>query len=157
MKDSFRTGVSFGMTSGIITTLGLIVGLNASTHSLMVVIGGIIVIAVADALSDSMGIHVSEEAENKHTVREIWEAMGATFIIKFLVAMSFIVPILFLGLANGVIVDIIWALSLTVVFSVHMAREQKHSCTRAVVEHLALTVAVVIITFLIGNWVATLG
>ena len=33
MKHSVRTGLSFGLTSGVITTLGLMVGLHAGTHS----------------------------------------------------------------------------------------------------------------------------
>jgi len=52
MKRSFRIGFSFGLTSGIITTLGLMVGLYSSTNSQLVVIGGILTIAIADSLSD---------------------------------------------------------------------------------------------------------
>ena len=70
MKLSIMKGFSFGLTSGIITTLGLIVGLHSSTHSKLVIIGGILVIAIADALSDAMGMHISEESERKHTTKE---------------------------------------------------------------------------------------
>jgi hypothetical protein len=45
MKLSFKTGLSFGLTSGVITTLGLMVGLHSGTHSRTVVIGGIVTIA----------------------------------------------------------------------------------------------------------------
>ena len=38
MRLSIRKGFSFGLTSGIITTLGLIVGLHSGTHSKMIVI-----------------------------------------------------------------------------------------------------------------------
>ena len=58
IKQSFRAGFSFGLTSGAITTLGLMVGLHSGTHSKVVVMGGILVIAVADALSDALGIHI---------------------------------------------------------------------------------------------------
>jgi hypothetical protein len=71
MKHSLKTGFSFGLTSGIITTLGLMVGLHSGTHSKFVVIGGILTIAVADAFSDALGIHVSEETENKHATKEV--------------------------------------------------------------------------------------
>jgi len=64
MKDSLRTGVSFGLTSAVITTLGLMVGLQSGTHSKIVVLAGILTIAIADAFSDALGIHVSEEAES---------------------------------------------------------------------------------------------
>jgi len=50
LRHSVETGLSFGLTSGIITTLGLMVGLHSGTHSRLVVIGGILTIAIADAL-----------------------------------------------------------------------------------------------------------
>ena len=43
MKASWKTGLSFGLTSGVITTLGLMVGLHAGTHSRAVVLGGMYV------------------------------------------------------------------------------------------------------------------
>lgn len=62
MKDSIKKGVSFGITSGIITTLGLIIGLEAGTHSKLIIISGILTIAFADAFSDSLGVHILEES-----------------------------------------------------------------------------------------------
>ena len=49
MKRSIRKGLGFGLNSGVITTLGMMVGLSASTQSRIAVIGGIIAIAIADA------------------------------------------------------------------------------------------------------------
>ena len=43
-----RTGIFFGATSGVITTIGLIVGLHAGTQSMVAVLGGILVVAFAD-------------------------------------------------------------------------------------------------------------
>lgn len=51
--------------------------------------GGIVVV---DALSDALGVHVSEEAEDRHTTREIWESTLATFLSKFVFALTFIIP-----------------------------------------------------------------
>ena len=59
MKESVKKGFGFGLTSGVITTLGMMVGLNASTGSRTAVIGGIIAIAIADAFSDAVGMHIS--------------------------------------------------------------------------------------------------
>ncbi|KKK69804.1 hypothetical protein LCGC14_2930360, partial [marine sediment metagenome] len=52
MKHTIKTGFSFGLTSGIITTLGLMVGLSSGTKSRLAVIGGVLIIAIADSLSD---------------------------------------------------------------------------------------------------------
>ena len=83
MHLSIKKGFSFGLTSGIITTLGLMVGLHSSTHSKLAVISGIVVISIADALSDALGMHISEESENQHTSQEIWLATIRTFFSKF--------------------------------------------------------------------------
>lgn len=37
----------------------LMAGLHSGTHSRAIVIGGILTIAIADAMSDALGIHVS--------------------------------------------------------------------------------------------------
>jgi len=73
MGHSLKTGFSFGLTSGIITTLGLMVGLHSGTHSKLAVTGGILTIAIADAFSDALGIHISEESKNKRITKEIWQ------------------------------------------------------------------------------------
>lgn len=153
MKHSFRTGFSFGLTSAVITTLGLMVGLNSGTHSRFVVIGGILTIAVADALSDALGIHVSEEAEDRHTTREIWESTIATFMSKFIFALTFIIPLLFCPLPIAVIVNIIWGLLLLGIFSFQIAKEQRRNPWRIIAEHVVIALAVVIIAHYVGVWI----
>jgi VIT1/CCC1 family predicted Fe2+/Mn2+ transporter len=156
MRHSFKVGFSFGLVSGIITTLGLIVGLHSSTHSRIFVIGGILVIAIADALSDAIGIHISEEAENKHSHGEIWESTLSTFLSKFVFALTFLVPIFIFELNTAIIVCIIWGLLLITVFSVYLARSQKAKASQIVLEHVALAIVVITLTHFVGDWVATL-
>jgi VIT1/CCC1 family predicted Fe2+/Mn2+ transporter len=157
MKDSLIKGISFGLTSAIITTLGLMVGLHSGTHSKIVVLAGILTIAIADALSDALGIHISEEAENTHTVKQIWGATIATFMTKFLFAMTFIVPVLFLCLTNAIIVSLIWGMSILVVLSYLIAKSQDEPPWKIIGEHLIIALAVIAITHLVGEWLSTLG
>jgi hypothetical protein len=84
--------MSFGLTSGVITTLGLLVGLSAGTSSRTAVVAGILTIAVADSLSDALGIHMSEESEGVHAPREVWVATLATFGAKLVMALTFATP-----------------------------------------------------------------
>ncbi|HID95076.1 MAG TPA: hypothetical protein EYP53_03335 [Candidatus Latescibacteria bacterium] len=151
MRHSLKTGFSFGLTSGIITTMGLMVGLHSSTHSGLAVIGGIIAIAIADAFSDAMGIHISEESENRHSTKEIWESTISTFSSKFLFASTFIIPILLFQLPTAIVVSVIWGLSLITMFSFYMAKQQGVNSFRVVSEHLAIAVLVVVITHYIGD------
>lgn len=154
MKLSAMKGLSFGLTSGIITTLGLIVGLDSTTKSKVAVIGGIIIIAVADAMSDALGMHVSEEAEVSHTSREIWESTGATFLAKFFFALTFLIPVMLLSLSTAVIVSIIWGFSLITIFSIYLAKKQNVKAHTVVFEHLLIAVIVVVATHYLGHLVA---
>jgi len=154
MMASVKKGFSFGLTSGIITTLGLIIGLHSGTHSRIVIIGGILVIAIADALSDALGIHISEEAENAHTAREVWYSTMATFFSKFIFAMTFVVPIYLLPLSTAVAVSVAWGLSLIAIFSYHIARKQNIRPYRVILEHVIIAVIVIIITHYIGDFVS---
>lgn len=126
MKHSLKTGLSFGLTSAIITTLGLMVGIYSGTRSRLAVLGSIIIIAIADALSDSLGIHMSEESENKHTAQEIWESTIYTFLSKFIFAATFIIPVIIFELKLAVFISIIWGLLLLIVFSFYLARNEKN-------------------------------
>ncbi len=152
MKPSFRTGISFGLTSGVITTLGLLVGLHAGTHSRPAVLGGILTIAVADALSDALGIHITEEA-NRRESTHVWESTAVTFVAKFLSAASFALPVWWLPLTQSVIVSIAWGLSLLVAISWILARSQRLSPWSVVGEHVAIAVAVIAASHYLGRWV----
>jgi VIT1/CCC1 family predicted Fe2+/Mn2+ transporter len=151
MQLSIWKGLGFGLTSGIITTLGLMVGLNSGTHSEKIVIGGILIIAVADALSDALGIHVSEESDSNKTTRQIWMSTLATFLSKLIIASTFIVPILVFELSTAIIVSIAWGLSLIALFSYYVAKHHHEKPTHVVMEHIIIAIVVIIITNYIGK------
>ena len=153
MKTSFKTGLSFGLTSGVITTLGLMVGLHSGTHSRTVVIGGIVTIAIADAMSDALGIHVSEESKNSGPTRQIWEATVATFVAKFVIAMTFVAPVVTRPLDQAIVISVIWGLLLLAVLSFFVARAQAIPPWKVIGEHLLIALCVVVMTYVVGDWV----
>lgn len=153
-EHSIQVGMSFGVASGVLTSLGLVVGLAFGTESRIAVIGGIVTIAVADSLSDALGIHISEEAENVHTSTEIWFTTAATFVAKFVLASSFLVPVLLLDLDDAVWASIVWGIAAVTILSWYIARRQGASPTMVVAEHLGVTVFVVVASALLGRWVS---
>lgn len=155
MKESLKTGLTFGLTSGVITTLGLTVGLYSGTRSRLAVVGGIITIAIADGFSDALGIHVSEEAENVHTPKQIWASTLATLLSKFLFALTFLVPVLLMPLDTAVIVSLVWGALVLTILSCLIARDQNASCWKTVGEHLLIGAVVIAITHVVGDWVHT--
>lgn len=154
IDHSVRVGISFGLTSGVITTLGLMVGLSSGTDSRAAVIGGILTIAVADSLSDGLGIHVSEESEGVHTRREVWSATFATVAAKLFMALTFLVPVLALDLGPAVIVSIVWGAVALGVLSYVVAKGQGSRPWPVIGEHLTVATVVVVAAQLIGTAVA---
>jgi VIT1/CCC1 family predicted Fe2+/Mn2+ transporter len=157
MSLSIRKGLSFGLTSGVITTLGMIVGINASTSSRLAVIAAIVAIAIADAFSDAVAMHVSEESEGAHSAKEIWEATMSTFLTKFFFAMTFIIPVWFFPLESAVLADIVWGFLVIIVFNIFLARSQEEGVLRITFEHLAVAVVVVLVTYAAGSFLSTIG
>jgi vacuolar iron transporter family protein len=154
MKQSLKIGICFGVTSGIITTLGLLVGLSSGTNSQSIVIGGVLMIAIADAFSDALGIHVSEESDKTKTEREIWESTISTFLAKFFFALTFVVPVLIFSLRTAVLIDICWGFFALSLLSFILAREQGESAFKAILEHLGIAIVVIISTYYVGNWIS---
>ena len=153
---ALSVGISFGVTSGIITTIGLLVGLSAGTNSRTAVLAGILTIAVADSLSDALGIHISEEAEAVHTSREVWGATAATFVSKLTMALTFVIPVLLFPLELAVIVAIVWgSISLTAL-SINLGLRQGINPRPIVLEHLAVATLVVVASHLLGLAVSTM-
>jgi len=154
IKHPVKIGFCFGLTSGIITTLGLMVGLHSGTHSELAVIGGILTIAIADAFSDALGIHISEESENKHSTKEIWESTISTFLSKFVFALTFIIPVLLFELNTAIIISIIWGLSVLSILNFSIAKQKKETAWKMIAEHLIIALIVIVITHYVGDWIA---
>lgn len=153
-SDGARTGLFFGATSGVITTIGLIVGLNSGTRSVTAVLGGILVIAVADAMSDALGIHLAEEANPDTDHAHVWAATIVTFFTKFIFSISFAIPLLLLPLGTAVIASVVWGLLVIVVLSYFLARSQGESPASIIGEHAGIAILVLVLSHYIGVWVA---
>jgi len=154
MKLSYLKGLSFGLTSGIITTLGLLVGLQSGTNSKLAVVGGIITIAIADAFSDALGIHISEESQNTQSDRSVWESTVATFAAKFFFALTFLPSIFLTSLSNAVWISIAWGLSVLTGISYWMAKDEGKKPTHVIGEHVGIAIVVIAITHYVGDWIA---
>lgn len=154
MKHSLRTGITFGLTSGTITTLGLMIGLYSGTHSKPVVIGGILTIAVADSFSDALGIHFTEESENVHTTKQIWISTIATFLSKLFFTMTFVIPVIIFRLPAAISVSLVWGISLLTILSYLFAKSQSEKPWKVILEHLMIIGIVIVSTYFIGNMIA---
>ncbi|MEM5798307.1 MAG: hypothetical protein QXP39_03260 [Candidatus Aenigmatarchaeota archaeon] len=152
----WMSGLSFGLTTAVITSLGLIIGMWSATSSKLAMISAVIITAVADGLSDSVSMHTAEEAQMdkgraRYTEKEIWLTTIFTFLSVCGFSMTFTIPIILLPLYPAVIVSIAWGFLLIIFLNLYIAKLRKTSPIKVISEHILLTLFVIIASYLIGN------
>lgn len=157
MLKGLKIGLGFGLASAVITTLGLMLGLAASTGSKLVVIAGILTIAIADSFSDALGVHIAKESEGNLSASEVWHATFFTFLFKALFALSFLIPVILLPINLALYVSFAWGAIILIVQSYKLARDNKTSARGVIFEHLMIAVLVMVLTYLAGRFISNLG
>jgi VIT1/CCC1 family predicted Fe2+/Mn2+ transporter len=153
------TGVSFGLTSAVITSLGVIVGLQSATASKLAVVAGIVVLAIADGLADAAGLHMAEEAETekgkaKHSSKEVWLITLFTFLSVSGFILTFAVPFLVLPFQTAVSACIAWGTFLLITLNFYLAKLRKVNPIKIICEHLLLAAFVIAVSYWIGGLIA---
>jgi len=155
IKDSLKTGIGFGITSSTITTLGLIVGLFAGTESRLAVIGGIVTIAIADAFSDSLAIHISEESK-KNKSHDVRESTFSAFLTKLIGASIYLPAVLLLPIEQGVVLNVVMGMGILGAFSYWVAKERGDNPAYTILEHVGIGIVVIVITYFVGQFIGSI-
>ena len=150
VKNSL-TKFSFGSSSAIITNLALMAGLHSSVNAKASIIGGILIIALADNISDSFGIHIFQECENVKT-HEVWMSTMMNFISRVIVSLSFVLLMLLLPLQAAIMASIVWGLLLLAWISYIIARYDGTSVVSSIVTHIVIAVSVIILSNITGDF-----
>jgi len=156
LKKSVRTWIAFGITSGIITTMGLIIGLSLAGATKLLIVWGILTIAVADSLSDSLGMFISEEADQINKMKSVRSAALATFLAKFLMALLFIIPFYIADTFSAVWICIVRGLLGLFTLSREIADIHGKEVRRIVRENILVWVVVIVVTYFVGIFISHL-
>lgn len=144
-KKNFKnilTKFSFGATSSIITSLGLIIGLNKIARPQFGIIGGLLLIGLADNISDGLGIHIYQESESLNK-NEVWFSTITNFITRFLVSLVFIIFVLFFPINIAVVLSVIYGLLVLLTISYFIAKKRKTNSLPIIIEHIAIAGVVI--------------
>jgi VIT1/CCC1 family predicted Fe2+/Mn2+ transporter len=146
----WQTRFSFGSTSAVITNLALMAGLHSQANAKVSIIGGILVIALADNVADSFGIHIYQESENIETL-EVWTSTVFNFISRILVSLSFVALMLVFPLYTAIIISIIWGLLLLAVVSYMIAKNESGNPYLSILTHVLIALAVIFVSNVVGD------
>ena len=143
----------FGSTAAIITNISLIVGLGSAQAGKMPIVGGLLTIAIADNISDSLGIHMYKEAEGRGTKLSLL-ATALNFTARLLVSLSFVFIVLAFPATQAMAISIVWGLVLLTFMSYLITRKRCQNPVLEIIRHLVVAIVVIVLSRYAGRLVA---
>jgi vacuolar iron transporter family protein len=154
-QDNFqvrKNNLFFGSTAAVITNLGILTGLYGASNPKATIIAGILVIGIADNISDTLGIHIYQEAEGIKS-KKVWLYSLGNYASRLAVSFLFVffVAVLPIPLALGYSLAVGFLLIALISFSI--ARHNKTNPVLAIIEHLAVALLVIVVSRFLGNFI----
>ena len=147
---------SFGAVSAVITCLALITSFDTTKASKLCVIGSLCVIALADNISDTLGIHIYQEGEFS-SFRKVWRGTVSNFVARVCVIFVFILFVLLLPPLVAVVCSIVYGFLILVIISYLVAQKRNVNPNMVIGEHILIAILVLAVSkyiaYLIKIWV----
>ena len=145
------TRISFGGTAAIVTSMALIVGLDAANAGRAAMVSALLIAAIADNLTDSLSVHMYQESERLEE-REAFIGTLTNFATRLIVCLSFVLLVV-LFRAHAAAWGIVWGMLLLTVLNYVLARHRSVSAMSELGKHLAVALVIIFISKSIGLWI----
>ena len=149
-KIDHSTKFSFGSTSAIITNLALIIGFDTVSNTKLPIIGSLLIIAIADNISDSLVIHMYQESAGLSR-KKVWLLTLTNFFSRLITSLGFVLIIFAFPLNLAVILSLIYGLLVLSIVSYLIAVSRKINPWTSIIEHLLVATSVVFISKFAGR------
>jgi vacuolar iron transporter family protein len=141
----------FGSAAAIVTNISIIVGLGAAEAGKMPIIGALLTIALADNISDSLGIHMYKESEGYEEKMSLL-ATALSFLARLVVSLSFVAIVLVFSVSQAIPIAIVWGLLLLTLISYLITKSRNRgSCIHEIGKHLLVAVIVIALSRYVGD------
>jgi hypothetical protein len=147
------TWISFGGTAAIVTSMSLVLGLEAAASSQRGIIGALLIVALADNLSDSLSVHIYQEAERLES-RAAFVSTLANFVARLLVSLSFVLLVIIARPDLMPLTVIAWGFLLLTLLTYRIACARGVPPGREIGKHLAVAAVVLGISRWLGSLIA---
>jgi VIT1/CCC1 family predicted Fe2+/Mn2+ transporter len=149
-------GLSFGSPAAIVTSMGLIVGLNAATTTKTAVVASLLVIGLADNLTDSLSVHIYQESESL-AHRRAFHTTISNFFARLVVTLSFVLLFVLSPGSTAIGACVIWGFVLLSGLSYLLAKARQVSAFSEICKHIGVAFAVIVISKMIGLWIQSVA
>jgi VIT1/CCC1 family predicted Fe2+/Mn2+ transporter len=152
MKNIYN--LSFGVTSAIMTGLAIVIGLSGAANS-MTIITALLIIAVADNISDSFGMHIYKESQCS-SAKEVKETTFGNFIARFFTTSIFIFFVIVFPITLTIILSVIFSLLSIIFMSYFISLHQKKNPYISILKHLSIAIVVMVSSLLLREVISNI-
>jgi vacuolar iron transporter family protein len=146
--------ISFGAPAAIVTSIALIVGLDTAAAHRAAIVGSLLILALADNLTDALGVHIYQESE-RLAQPDAFRTTVANFLTRLLVSLSFVALVLTTHAPLRSYLSLTWGLLLLALLSYLLARARAVSPPAEIAKHCAVALIVIALSAAIG-WLVPL-
>jgi VIT1/CCC1 family predicted Fe2+/Mn2+ transporter len=141
---------SLGATSAIITSLALIAGMTHDDKTKISLIAGLLIIAIADNVTDSLGIHILKESEGVSR-KKVWISTIGNFTSRLILSLTFTLIVWLFPSYLALIISIIWGSIVLIILSYSIAKKQNTRPLREIFLHLFIAFFVIAGSKILGD------
>jgi hypothetical protein len=145
--------VSFGATSAIVTSMGVTIGFGAGGISKSTIIAGLLIVGLADNLTDSLSIHIYQESERLEQ-RAAFRATIGNFATRLIISLSFVALAFSFSSTNMLLACLLWGVLLLASLTWLVAKNRNANVSTEILKHLGVAAAVVAASFATGNFIS---
>ena len=149
------TRFSFGGTAAVVTNMALIIGLYAADATQSAIVSSLLIVALADNLTDSLSIHIYQESERLEP-REAFRVTIANFFARLVISLMFVVFVLLFPIGVATVMSLLWGALLLILISIAIARDRGVSPLSEIAKHTTAALVVVLASQAVGAWVPRL-
>jgi len=146
--------ISFGAASAIVTSMGMIIGFGAASISKPTIIAGLLIVGLADNVTDSLSIHIYQESERLEQQAAFRATIG-NFVTRLIISLSFVTLVFWFSTTNMLLACLIWGVLLLVALTWFVAKNRNANVLTEVLKHLAVAAAVIAASLATGTFIST--
>jgi VIT1/CCC1 family predicted Fe2+/Mn2+ transporter len=146
--------VSFGAASAIVTGMGMVIGFGAASISKPTIIAGLLIVGLADNITDSLSIHIYQESERLEQKAAFRTTIG-NFATRLIISLSFIILVFSFSNTNMLLACLIWGVLLLASLTWFVAKNRNANVLTEVLKHLAVAAAVIAASLAAGKFIST--
>jgi hypothetical protein len=160
LDSDLRQGLIFGVSSGVITTSGLLAGLVQTPVSPIILIVTIVSLAISDGISESYGLFISKKVEEPDDMGQgpVRSFFGLLFT-KMAIVLSFLIPLLFsrkIGYYKNMMWPILWGLLIITLLDYYASSLRKEKMLPYLAKHYVVLFITLVLNIFFGRMISKL-